>query len=73
MKDKLIIIGAGGHGKVAIDIAKNYYKNIYVVDDNKVGDVLSCKIIGGVEQALKGEKTDFFVAVGDNKAREKNL
>ncbi|MBO4962394.1 MAG: acetyltransferase [Clostridia bacterium] len=70
MKDKLLIIGAGGHGKVAIDIAKNYYKTIIIADDFKQGEVLSCKIIGGVEKALQGEKCDFFVALGDNKLRE---
>lgn len=70
MKDKLLIIGAGGHGKVALDIAKHYYKNIVLADDNKVGEVLSCKIVGKVKDVLQGEKCDFFVALGDNKVRE---
>lgn len=70
MNNKLIIIGGGGHGKVAVDIAKNYYKNIVIADDSKSGEVLSCKIIGGVQDALKGEKCDFFVAIGNNKVRE---
>ena len=73
VKDKLIIIGAGGHGKVCLDIAKNFYKNVYFVDDNKKGEILSCKIISSVQDALKGEKCDFFVAIGDNKAREKTF
>ena len=70
MKDKLLIIGCGGHGKVAIDIAKKYYKNVFLVDDNSKGEVLSCPIISTVSEALKGEKCDFFVAIGNNLVRE---
>ena len=35
MRDKLVIIGASGHGKVIADIAKlNGYKEIIFLDDD---------------------------------------
>ena len=35
MKDKIVIIGASGHGKVVADIAKlNGYQEIVFVDDD---------------------------------------
>ena len=41
MKDKIVIIGASGHGKVVADIAKlNGYKEIIFLDDD--WKVFSC-------------------------------
>ena len=71
MKDKLLIIGAGGHAKVVCDIAKNYYKTIVFADDNATGSVLSCPILCNVNNALALEKCDFIVAIGNNLVRAK--
>ncbi len=66
---KLVIIGAGGHGRVVADIARlNHYQDICFLDDDsnnlfsdgKVQDFDNC--IG---------KCDFFIAIGDNTVREK--
>ena len=44
--NKLIIIGAGGHGKVIADNAlKNGYEKICFVDDHVKGDVMGFPII----------------------------
>ncbi len=71
----LLIIGAGGHGKVAADIAENMkcYDNIIFADANKSID----KCMGYpvfYEQELSDaiyEQYDTFVAVGNSAAREK--
>lgn len=73
---ELIIIGAGGHGKVVADIAQqNDYKNIYFIDDVKRGYIASFKVIGTSkdikEYHLRKQEADFFIAIGDNKIREK--
>lgn len=74
MAEKLIIIGAGGHGKVIADIAKlNGYKEIYFLDDDinkhKIGEY---QIIGTSKDIDKyKEKYDFIVGIGNNKIRKK--
>lgn len=75
--NNLIIIGAGGHGKVCLDIAlkMNQWNGIYFLDDNADHDTcLGHKIVGSSQDAIKYKDTsDFFVAIGDNKTREKVL
>lgn len=71
---KLLIIGAGGHGKVVADIASlsNEWKEIVFLDDTKVGTkVNGYDVIGRVEdyKTLLGEFSHAFVAIGDNKTR----
>jgi sugar O-acyltransferase (sialic acid O-acetyltransferase NeuD family) len=74
MKSKrLVIIGAGGHGKVIADIAlKNGYVNICFVDDNATGDVMGFPIIGtSIEiKRLNDGSTDFVIGIGNNATRK---
>ena len=73
MFNRLLIIGAGGHGKVIADIAaKIGYINIAFVDDNAVGSCLSYPIICTSEEIEKHDdgKTDFVIAVGNNEIRK---
>ncbi len=75
MKDMLIITGASGHGKVIADIAikMNKWKNIAFIDDNEsIKTCMGFEVIGKTSEALKyKEIADFFVAIGNNKIREK--
>lgn len=68
--NKLIIIGASGHGKVVADIAKlNGYTSIVFLDDNK--DVQVCggyPVVGDSKSAPEGE---VFIAVGNAQIRKK--
>ena len=66
---KLVIIGAGGHGRVVADIARLLgYKKIYFLDDD-VKNFLAC---GKIEEFLKYIPDSlFFVAVGNNAVRER--
>lgn len=75
MKDRLLIIGASGHGKVAADIAvkMNKWQNIAFIDDDKLlKSSLGLKVIGKTEDAFRyiGD-ADIFVAIGNNSTREK--
>lgn len=72
--NSLVIIGAGGHGKVLADNAlKNGYTNICFVDDHATGECMGFPIVAtsaGIER-LKNENTDFIIGIGDNKIRKK--
>ncbi len=73
MHNRLVIIGAGGHGKVVADIAlKLGYTDISFLDDNSVGECFNFPIIGTTNDvvALNDEKTDFVIAVGNNLIRK---
>lgn len=71
----LIIIGAGGHGKVVADIAVCCgYSNIAFLDDNdSINYCMDFPIIGKSIDAKKYVDYDFVVAVGNAKVREKLL
>lgn len=75
MKDKLLIIGASGHGKVIADIAlkMNRWREIVFLDDNeRIKEVIGIKVIGKSSDAFKYIKDyDIFVAIGSSTTREK--
>ena len=71
--NRLIIIGADGHGNAIADNAlKNGYKNICFVDDNITGDVMGFSIIGTSEdiERLNDGNTDFIIGIGNNAVRK---
>ncbi len=75
MRDRLIIIGASGHGKVIADIATNLgrWESIEFLDDSKpIKKDIGFEVIGKIADAVKyREEADFFVAIGNNDIREK--
>ena len=75
MKDKLIIIGASGHGKVVADIAikMNKWQSIaFLDDDESIKTSMGLEVIGRTADAFTyKEEADFFVAIGSNATREK--
>lgn len=74
MNKNLIIIGAGGHGKVVADIANKMclWSDIFFLDDNiSIKSNLGFKVIGQICDAEKFKSdSDFFVAIGNNDLRE---
>ena len=74
-KDKLLIIGASGHGKVVADIAikMNKWKNVFFVDDNEnIKSSMGIEVIGKLSDVYKYiDNFDVFVAIGNNVIREK--
>lgn len=75
MKDKLLIIGASGHGKVVADIAlkMNKWNKIAFLDDNEnIKLILGLEILGKSTEVLKYiDEYDIFVGIGNNAIREK--
>lgn len=73
MSKRLIIIGAGGHGKVVADIALRCgYFDISFVDDHVSSECMGFPIIGKCDELIgyNDGKTDFIIAVGDNATRK---
>lgn len=74
-KEKLLIIGASGHGKVVADIAikmKKWKKIAFLDDDTNLKTSLGLDVIGNSREAIKFiDDWDIFVAVGNNSTREK--
>jgi sugar O-acyltransferase (sialic acid O-acetyltransferase NeuD family) len=75
MKNKLIIIGASGHGKVVADIAikMNKWQSIaFLDDDESIKTSMVLEVIGKTTDAFTyKDEADFFVAIGSNATREK--
>lgn len=71
--NKLIIIGASGHGKVIADIAAQCgYTDIGFLDDNPdVQECLGYPVIGKTENANKFSDAEFIVAIGNPQIRQK--
>lgn len=69
---RLVIIGAGGHGKVIADIAeRNGYREIVFLDDNKaVTECAGYPVIGG-SQDVDRLDTDVILGIGDAKVRRR--
>lgn len=70
--NKLIIIGASGHGKVIADIAvKNGYEDIvFLDDDEKIDSCAGFPVVGKTDMTvdMNGDK---IVAIGNAEIREK--
>ena len=80
MKNKLLILGSGGHGKVVADVAEktNFFQEISFLDNtfsdsNFSKSVNSKKVIGEISKInIENYSSDFshaFVGIGDNKIR----
>ena len=74
-KSKLLIIGASGHGRVVADIAlkMNRWQQIAFVDDNEtIKHSMGIEVIGKTSDAFTYiSDYEIFVAIGNNKTREK--
>ncbi len=73
MNKKIILIGAGGHGRVAADIAKkNGYSEIAFLDDNKTTtQYAEYAVLGKTDTAKEYPDCDFVVSIGDAIVRQK--
>lgn len=74
MKNKLLIIGASGHGKVVADIAikMNRWREItFLDDDEKLKSVMGIKVLGKTTEIQKYiNDYDIFVGIGNNDTRK---
>lgn len=71
--DKLVIIGASGHGKVIAELAKKAgYTTIVFLDDNVSIKVCGeYKVAGNCQCAMQYKDSDFIVAIGNAEIRRK--
>ncbi len=71
---RLLVMGAGGHGKVCADIAikmKKWDKIVFLDDKEGIKECMGFPVIDKLSAALcYRENTDYFVAIGDNGIRE---
>ncbi|WP_053984393.1 acetyltransferase [Niameybacter massiliensis] len=72
--NRLLIVGAGGQGKVVLDCAKlmKSFDEIHFLDDNKIGEeILGHPVIGKIAdlESLRGDYQNAFVAIGNNSYR----
>ena len=75
MKNKLLIIGASGHGKVVADIAlkmNKWQSVVFLDDDETLRTSMGIEVIGKSKSAYELlHDYDICVAVGNNAIREK--
>lgn len=75
MFESLVIIGAGGHGKVVADIAmhtKRYRSVIFLDDDDNLKESLGVPVLGRSTKAIDYiEKSELFVAIGNAEVRKR--
>ncbi|MFI2857088.1 acetyltransferase [Paenibacillus sp. JSM ZJ436] len=75
MNNKLMIIGAGGHGKVCADIAMKMdnWSSISFLDDNEsITTFKDIEVIGTSSEISEYiREYDVFIAVGDNVVRQR--
>lgn len=70
--EKVIIIGAGGHGRVVIDAAL-WNPNLEVIgflDDGNVEDILGISKLGKISDIEKFKEFKFHIAIGNNSLRK---
>jgi sugar O-acyltransferase (sialic acid O-acetyltransferase NeuD family) len=70
----LIIIGAGGHAKVVVDIANALGYNIlgFLDDNTTINEFANLKQLGKIEDCTKYiDKAKFVIAIGNNAVRKR--
>ncbi len=70
--NRLIIIGASGHGKVVADIAKlsGYEEIVFLDNDSEMKECAGYPVLGS-DMIAKDLEGDLFVAVGNSAVRQK--
>lgn len=71
---KIVIIGAGGHARVIIDIIKKQKAEctIELLDDNIPAgtQIMGCEVVGRIKDCIRfPSDTGFIIGIGNNKVR----
>ena len=70
MKKDVIVIGAGGHGKVVADIVLSSADNLLgFLDDFACGEVMGYEVLGRTDDYTKYPNAYFVIAMGSNEMR----
>ena len=71
MKREIIIIGAGGHGRVIADIVKSAGDTVLgFLDDGIADSNIYGRILGTVSDCVKFKDKLFIIAIGNNEVRK---
>ena len=73
MRDKLLLVGAGGLGRVTLEHAMEKYQCSFVDDAYPVGmEICGAPVVGAIADLsrLREEYTSLVVTIGDNHLRE---
>lgn len=69
--NRLIIIGASGHGRVVADVARHKYESIVFLDNNlEIKECAGYPVLGP-DMMMKELEGDVFIAVGNAEIRKK--
>ena len=74
MKDKLLLVGAGGFGRVALEHAQKQYDCAFVDDGYAAGTIINgAEVVGKISDIARlfGKYKKLIVAIGNNTVREK--
>lgn len=73
MHKEVIIIGAGGHGKVIADIVEKSGDKIcgFLDDGTITKEIFGYPVLGKTEETNKFLDKEFFIAIGNNAVRKK--
>lgn len=74
MRDKLLLVGAGGLGRVTLEHAACDYDCAFVDDGYPVGtEICSVPVVGAIQDLahLRKEYAHLVVTIGDNRLRER--
>lgn len=72
--NRLIIVGAGGHGKIIADLAiKLGYSRIFFLDDHVCTAWLNFPVVGKTDEitSYNDGNTDFVIGIGNNEVRKR--
>ena len=73
MKEKLLLVGAGGFGRIVLEHASREFFCSFVDDGIETGSVVNgCSVVGKISDIknLFGEYTNLIVTIGNNRLRE---
>ena len=72
--EKLLLVGAGGFGRVVLEHASKEYECTFLDDRPAIGtEINGCKVVGRISdiEKLFDEYKQLIVTIGNNKLREK--
>ena len=78
-KNKIFIVGSGGHCRPLIEVLDEKYQNInkqifdFNFDRKKKEKILGVNVIGSFKNFLGKKKNLTYLAVGNNEKRKKNI
>ena len=73
MRDKLLLVGAGGLGRVTLEHVSLAFDCAFVDDGYQIGtEICGVPVVGAIQDLahLREEYTDLVVTIGDNRLRE---